>query len=137
MTYRFADINRGTNFTIPWNSHTVKKNHGVISFDYMMIKYFLSYDSNLFDNTWPKLSWFSVSIREVITNAFLQGFFFCTAVKNICNVIKLWCMEHFSLEGKVTAFKTFAISKIVYMALLTNLSHNVIEELNKIQKKFL
>ena len=68
---------------------------------------------------------------------FYKDFFFCTAVKNICNVIKLWCMEHFSLEGKVTAFKTFAISKIVYMALLTNLSHNVIEELNKIQKKFL
>ena len=44
---------------------------------------------------------------------------FCTTIKNICNVIKLWRMRHLSLEGKITIFKSLAISKIVYLALLT------------------
>ena len=37
---------------------------------------------------------------------------FCTTIKNICNVIKLWRMGHLSLEGKITTFKSLAISKI-------------------------
>ena len=62
---------------------------------------------------------------------------FCTTVKNICNVIKLWCMRHLSLEGKITTYKFLAISKIVHLALLTFFPKNIIEELNEIQKKFL
>ena len=60
-----------------------------------------------------------------------------TAVKSICNVIKLWCMRHLSLEGKITIFKSLAISKIVYLALLTIVSKNNIKEMSEIQKKFL
>ena len=62
---------------------------------------------------------------------------FCTAVRNICNVIKSWCMRHLSLEDKTTIFKSLAISKIVYLALLTIVPKNIIEELNEIQNKFL
>ena len=38
---------------------------------------------------------------------------FCMTVKNICNVIKLWRMRHLSLEGKITIFKSLALSKSV------------------------
>ena len=62
---------------------------------------------------------------------------FCTAVKNICNLMKLWCISHLSLEDKTTTFKSFAISKIVYLALLTIVSKHIIKELNEIQKKCL
>ena len=58
-------------------------------------------------------------------------------VKNICNVIKLWCMRHLSLEGKITIFKSLALSKIVYLALLTIVPKSIIKELNEIQKMFL
>ena len=62
---------------------------------------------------------------------------FCMTVKNICNVIKLWRMRHLSLEGKITIFKSLALSKIVYLAVLTIAPKSIIEELNEIQKKFL
>ena len=62
---------------------------------------------------------------------------FSTTVKNICNVIKLWCMRHLSLESKITIFKSLALSKIVHLALLTTVPKNIIGELSEIQKKFL
>ena len=61
----------------------------------------------------------------------------CMTVKNICNVIKLWRMRHLSLEGKITIFKSLALSKVVYLAVLTIVLKSIIEELNEIQKKFL
>ena len=61
---------------------------------------------------------------------------FCTTIKNISIVIKLWRMRHLSLEGKITIFKSLAISKIVYLALLTIVPKNVIFELKEIQNKF-
>ena len=62
---------------------------------------------------------------------------FCMTVTNICNVIKLWRMRHLSLVGKITIFKPLALSKIVYLPLLTIVPKSIIEVLNKIQKKFL
>ena len=62
---------------------------------------------------------------------------FSMTVKNICHVIKLWRMRHLSLEGKITIFKSLALSKIVYLVLLTIVPKSIIEELNEIQKKFL
>ena len=56
---------------------------------------------------------------------------FYTAVKNICNVIKL------TLEGKITTFDSLAICKLAYLALLAIVPKNIMEELNEIQKKFL
>ena len=46
-------------------------------------------------------------------------------------------MRHFTLEDKITIFNSLAISIIVYLALLTIVPKNIIEELNEIQKKFL
>ena len=46
-------------------------------------------------------------------------------------------MRHLSLEGTITTFKFLVISKIVYLALLTIVPKNIIEELNEIQKTFL
>ena len=46
-------------------------------------------------------------------------------------------MRHLSLEGKIIIFKSLALSKIVYLALLTSVPINIIEELNEIQKKVL
>ena len=62
---------------------------------------------------------------------------FCDSIKNIVNVLKLWRMRHLTLEGKITVFKSLAISKIVYLALLTPVPNVVIEELKQIQKTFL
>ena len=52
-------------------------------------------------------------------------------------VLKLWRMRRLSLEGKIIVFKSLAISKIVFLSLLTNFPNNIVEELIKIQKNFL
>ena len=62
-----------------------------------------------------------------------HGISFCMKVKNICNVVKLWRLRNLSLEGKRTIFKSLALSKIVYLALLTIVPKSIIEELNEIQ----
>ena len=48
-----------------------------------------------------------------------------------------WFLYDRSLEGKITIFKSLAISKIVYFALLTIVPKNAIFELKEIQNKFL
>ena len=62
---------------------------------------------------------------------------FCTTIKNICIVIKLRRMRHLSLEEKMTIFKSLAVSKRVYLTLLTIIPKYVIFELKEIQNKFL
>ena len=52
-------------------------------------------------------------------------------------VLKLWHMRNLTLEGKVTVFKALAISKIVHLALTTNIPTSTKKELNKIQKEFI
>ena len=54
----------------------------------------------------------------------------------IKTVLKLWRMGKLSLEGKITVFKSLAITKMVYLSLLTNIPNKIEEELIKIQKKF-
>ena len=41
-----------------------------------------------------------------------------------------------SLEGKILIFKTLAISKIVYISLITVVPRAIVEELQTIQKQF-
>ena len=45
-------------------------------------------------------------------------------------------MRRLKREGKIT-FKSIAISKIVYLSLLTSVVYNTVEKLIKIQKDFL
>ena len=59
---------------------------------------------------------------------------FSKQITSIEKVHKLWCLRDLTLEGKVTVFKALAISKIVHLALITNIPTSTIKELNKIQK---
>ena len=45
-------------------------------------------------------------------------------------------MRNLSLLGKITIFKTLALLKIIYLALVTNVPPATIELLSKIQKEF-
>ena len=51
-------------------------------------------------------------------------------------VINIWEMRNLSLLGKITIFKTLALSKIIHQALVTNVPTATIEILSKIQKEF-
>ena len=55
-------------------------------------------------------------------------------ITSIEKVLQLWRLRDLTLEGKVTVFKALAISKIVHLALITNIPTSTIKELNKIQK---
>ena len=55
----------------------------------------------------------------------------------IQNILKIWRTRDLTLEGKVTIFKSLAISKIVHLALVTNIPVSTIDLLIKIQKEFL
>ena len=46
-------------------------------------------------------------------------------------------MKNLTLEGRIVVFKTLAISKKVFLALLTKTPHQAVKELEKIQKSFL
>ena len=60
---------------------------------------------------------------------------FLTAISNIQGVLKLWIMKQLTIEGRIVIFKTLAVSKIVYFALLTNTPSIKIDELEKTNKK--
>ena len=53
------------------------------------------------------------------------------------NVLNLWRMRNISLEGKIIIFKILALSKIVYLSLITSFSKQLIEEIQIIQKAFI
>ena len=44
-------------------------------------------------------------------------------------------MQNLTLEGRVTVFKALAMSKIVHLALITNIPTSTMKELNKRQKE--
>ena len=52
-------------------------------------------------------------------------------------VLNLWRMRNLTLEGRIVVFKMLAISKIVFVALLTKIPYQVVKELEKIQNSFL
>ena len=54
--------------------------------------------------------------------------------RKIEKVLKLLKMRNLTVEGKNTIFKTLAIYKIIYLSLVTNVSTEIINEINKIQK---
>ena len=45
-------------------------------------------------------------------------------------------MRNLTVKGKITIFKTLAISKIIHLSLVTNVPTEIINKLNKIQKEF-
>ena len=62
---------------------------------------------------------------------------YCQAITNIHGILKLWRMRNLSIEGKIVVFKTLAISKFVYLALLTIIPDHITDEVTKIQKSFI
>ena len=60
----------------------------------------------------------------------------CKAITSINDILKLWRMRNLSTEGKIAAFKTLAISSLVYLALLTVFPNHITDEVAKIQKSF-
>ena len=62
---------------------------------------------------------------------------FVNIVKKIQQIIGLWKTCSLSLEGKILIFKTLAISKIVYISVITVVPRAIVEELQTIQKLFL
>ena len=57
---------------------------------------------------------------------------FLEQITSIEKVLKLWRMKNVTLAGKVTVFKALAISKIVHLALITNIATSTMKELKKI-----
>ena len=62
---------------------------------------------------------------------------FKTYIAKIENVLKLWRSRNLSLEGKMTVFKSLALSKITHLALVKIIPPSIIDQLNKIQKNFI
>ena len=44
---------------------------------------------------------------------------------------------HLTLEGKIAVFKTLAISKIVFVSLISKVHTEILSELERLQKTFL
>ena len=59
------------------------------------------------------------------------------SITNMLNFLNLWRMRNISLEGKIIIFKTLALSKTVYLTLITSFSKQLIEEIQRIQKAFI
>ena len=59
---------------------------------------------------------------------------FLDTVKSIQQVLRFWNRRILSLEGKIIIFKTLAISKTVYLAVLTLIPNSLIEEHQKNSK---
>ena len=62
---------------------------------------------------------------------------FIKFVKKIENVLKVWRTRNLVVQGKITIFKTLAISKVIHLALVTNVPRVIIVQLNEIQKDFI
>ena len=58
-------------------------------------------------------------------------------IAKIENVLKLWRARNLSLEGKVTVFKSLALSKITHLALVKTIPPSITDQLNKTQKNFI
>ena len=54
---------------------------------------------------------------------------FIKIIKKIENVLKIWRIRNLTIQGKITIFKTFTI---IHLALVTNASQVIIDQLNKI-----
>ena len=62
---------------------------------------------------------------------------FLDHIAKLQKFIKIWKMRNLSLLEKIAIFKTLALSKIIHLALVTNLLTATFELFSKIQKEFL
>ena len=61
---------------------------------------------------------------------------FCKHIVKIENILKLWRMRQLTLAGRITIFKSLAVSKVKHLLIITKLHSNTIDLLHKIQKNF-
>ena len=62
---------------------------------------------------------------------------FVKNITNMQNVLNICRMRNVTLEGKTIIFKILALSKILYLTLITSFSKQLIEGIQKIQKPFI
>ena len=62
---------------------------------------------------------------------------FLNHISKIESVLKIWRMRNLTIQGKITVFKTLAISNIVHLSLVTEVPNAIVLELNKIQNDFI
>ena len=62
---------------------------------------------------------------------------FINLVLKIEKLLRLWMMRNLSIAGKITVYKTLAISKIAHLALVKIIPISTILELDKIKKYFI
>ena len=62
---------------------------------------------------------------------------FIDVIKKIENVLKVWNMRNLTLTGKITIFKSLAVSKIIYISYLSNVPSAVLDYLEGVHKKFI
>ena len=62
---------------------------------------------------------------------------FSEHIAKIESILKLWLMRRLTSEGRITVFKSLAISKVIYLYLITKLHNNTIDLMYKIQKNFI
>ena len=62
---------------------------------------------------------------------------FLDSITKIQNVLKVRRMRRLTLEGKIIAFKSLAISKLVFLSLISKVPTEIISELEILQKTFL
>ena len=57
---------------------------------------------------------------------------FLKLINKIKNALKIWRTRNLTVQGKIAIFKTLAILKAIHLALVTNVPHAIIDQLNKI-----
>ena len=62
---------------------------------------------------------------------------FLETITKIQNVLRIWRIQSLTLEGKIIVLKTFAISKIAYISMMIKFPAETINQLEKIQKRFI
>ena len=62
---------------------------------------------------------------------------FLNYIVKIQNILKLWKVRNLTIEGRVVAFKSLAISKLSHLALVTEIPTTTINLLTKIQMEFI
>ena len=58
-------------------------------------------------------------------------------IKSFEKLLKVWRMRNLSIAGKITIFKTFGLSKFLYLASLINIPKWVLQQVNKLAFEFI
>ena len=53
------------------------------------------------------------------------------------SLLKIWRTSYLTVEGRITVFKNFAISKIIQLGLIAYILRTIVEQLNLIEKNFI